>query len=486
VEQLWIARAALHGIHSIFPAPDITQHIGGRDSISLKKLQNNDGMFLTSKIILGFLFQGSNRSNRLVALPKEKAESYVRHIRDALDRQQHYISKSDFQKLHGRLVHASLVMPCMSGFMSELNRTLAAASITVGLGKTSRLREILEEFAFFLNQAHSNPSHITELVGPNLPHIYGYTDASRTGMGGVILPATKWIPPLVWRLQLPADIISLFERGDLSINDLELAANFVAERIGETHMASELKGLNSWFGSDNTATVSWKTKRAAHSKAGSYFAPQALRAEALLQRHTRRGPQDSVHIEGVSNLLGDFPSRSYDQGFENGREGDTNFLTEFSHRHPLPPQLAHWQLVRPTNEITSLVCSMLRGPALTSDRMKTDTGEAGPPLLFPLGSTLSSQTHSAKPTIWNELCCSWPLLSPCGKVDSTTRDKLEAQRSRGRYANARSSWSPSTETRSLVQQYVSSIHSNANRSTDSWRSTTHGQCLPAFPHRSLI
>jgi hypothetical protein len=36
-EQVWVARAALHAIHSIFPSPHITQHKGGRDSILLKK-----------------------------------------------------------------------------------------------------------------------------------------------------------------------------------------------------------------------------------------------------------------------------------------------------------------------------------------------------------------------------------------------------------------------------------------------------------------
>jgi hypothetical protein len=160
-------------------------------------------------------------------------------------------------------------------------------------------------------------------------------------MGGTILPATKWLTPAVWRVQHPADIIALFDAGKISVNDLELAANFVSERIGERLLPNDISGLNSWYGSDNTATVAWKIKKATSAKAWSYFAPQALRAEALLQRHTRRGPQDIGHIEGSSNRLGDFPSRSYDQGFDNGWEGDARFLTEFSLRHPLPLQLGH-------------------------------------------------------------------------------------------------------------------------------------------------
>jgi hypothetical protein len=48
-EELWLARCTLHGIHSIFPSPEITHHTGGRDSISLKKLKLDDGRFLVEK-----------------------------------------------------------------------------------------------------------------------------------------------------------------------------------------------------------------------------------------------------------------------------------------------------------------------------------------------------------------------------------------------------------------------------------------------------
>jgi hypothetical protein len=79
--------------------------------------------------------------------------------------------------MHGRLNHASQVMPCMGGFMSELNHTLASAHITIGLGKLAPLRRTLEDFAYFMGQTHGSPSHITEIVGIDAPHIYGYTDA---------------------------------------------------------------------------------------------------------------------------------------------------------------------------------------------------------------------------------------------------------------------------------------------------------------------
>jgi hypothetical protein len=375
-----------------------------------------------------------------VGLSKDKAASYIANIRNALDRPQRYISKPEFQKLHGRLNHASQVMPCMGGFMLELNKTLASTHITVGLGSKSSLRQTLEDFAIMLDQTHGNPSHIVEIVGTDTPHVYGYTDACRQGMGGVILPAMVWVPPTVWRFEFPNDITALFDRGKVSVNDLKLAANFAAERMAETFLFADIAGLNSWFGSDNTATISWKTKKAARAKSNSYVTPQILRAEAMLQRYTRRGPQDVGHIKGASNLLGDFPSRSFSEHPANPK-GDAAFLGDFSLRHSLPPQLGQWRLAHLSSAISLLTCSMLQGPIDFCTPMTTGTGDIGPRLPRLLGNIHSCQTPRPWPDTWNAHCCSWPLLSPCGKVDSTMGSVFEERSSRGRYANARSSWS---------------------------------------------
>jgi hypothetical protein len=93
---LWLARATLHSIHSIFlPSLDITHHSGGRDSISLKKLKLDDGRFLVGKVILGFVFEGKASSQHTVGLTKEKALSYLANICTALDCPMRYISKSE-------------------------------------------------------------------------------------------------------------------------------------------------------------------------------------------------------------------------------------------------------------------------------------------------------------------------------------------------------------------------------------------------------
>jgi hypothetical protein len=43
---LHLSRAVLHGIHSVFPPPSITGH-AGEDPVSIKKLQQGDGLWAT-------------------------------------------------------------------------------------------------------------------------------------------------------------------------------------------------------------------------------------------------------------------------------------------------------------------------------------------------------------------------------------------------------------------------------------------------------
>jgi hypothetical protein len=286
-EETLLTRATLHAIHALFPSPAVTGHSHGRDSISLKKLLAGDGLYNLVKT-LGFLCNGSPGTRRTVGLPQDKADSYIEAIDAALTPTYHYMSRKRFEKLHGKLVHASAVLPCMGGFMSTLNTALASKATTIGLATDSPLRAALTDMQVLLALTHSHPSHITELVGEALPHVYGYTDACQTGMGGVLLPCTRWLHPLVWRAPFPLDIQQRFDREELSINDLEMAANFVAERLLEHQFQGSCAGLNSWLGSDNTTTVSWKRKRAPRASARSTFAPQVLRAEAILQRYTRR------------------------------------------------------------------------------------------------------------------------------------------------------------------------------------------------------
>ena len=57
-------RAALHTIHSLFPPPDRSGHVSGKDPV-LKKLEAGDARSAQSKELLGFVFDGQARTVHL-------------------------------------------------------------------------------------------------------------------------------------------------------------------------------------------------------------------------------------------------------------------------------------------------------------------------------------------------------------------------------------------------------------------------------------
>ena len=434
--ELWVSRCALHAIHAIFPPPDIINHVGGRDSISEKKLLQGDATWAVCATLLGLLFHGQAGVERLLALPCAKKDKYCSLIQHALSQPQRFISFAQFQKLHGKLQHAAASMPCMKGFMTPLNRSLSQAAPMVGLGASSELRESLETFKALLEIAHLQPTHITELVPPSLPHLYGYVDAAAVGTGGVWLPCTQWLHPCVWRLAFPPDISNAVRAGTLTMGDCEAAAVFIAECMLEDLLHGNTSGLSTHLGSDNKNAVGWYSRKA--SRATSRAPERMLRWLALLQRWTRRGPQDVSHYPGELNRMADFASRSFEQGFPASHH-DT-FYEEFTHRHALPPQLGSWTLVHPKPEIVSAAFLLLRGRNDLRIHPATSIGTSGLGLPMTLANILFSLTSKVPPSIWNAATCSWPLLGPCGMVSLTTDAELRGRKSRKRFAGVHSAW----------------------------------------------
>ncbi len=458
-EQLWFGRATLHGIHGIFPPPDVLKHEGGRDSVSEKKCKKGDAIWKNYEVMLGFGVSGALGAGRTIGLPEDKKDKYVGIIREALDKPRNYMLFGDFQKLHGKLQHASTVMPSMRGHMTPLNRVLSSQPERVGLKKNSELRETLEAFVPLLEASHTHPSHISELVGPDLPDYHGYVDSAAVGVGGVWLPCTCWINPTVWRFEWPADICAEVRKEDgyINNNDVEAAATFMGNvMLEEDMLRGKASGLTTHLGSDNSSTVGWDTRGASRA---THRAPDRFqRWKALMQRWTRRGPADTDHVTGKSNKMADIPSRSFDANgdpcptFRN--DEDEAFLAWFSNEFPLDcyPQKTSWQLRRPSTALTSAVCSLLRNQIDTTTHPGTLTGGAGVSLPISLANTLSSLTCRPKPTIWNVQTCSWPLLLPSGEENTAeVVRRLRERQSRRRFAGSEGAWS-TTDLETLAAQ----------------------------------
>jgi hypothetical protein len=436
----------MHAIHAVFPPPDVTGRTGGKDSISEKKLMKGDARFKITEELLGFEFCGARGQGRTVGMREAKKAKYSDHIARALQQPKGFITLKAFQALRGKLGFATNCIPCLRGVMTPLNRAMAhsgtgAPPTRVNVNKTSEAHRALIASTRLLDLMAEQPSHITELVPPNLPHFYGYVDYAACGWGGVLLPCTRWVQPSVWRVKTPPDIEQETRRqhGRVSNSDGEAAAVFIQELSLEAWTDGDTRGVSTHIGSDNSPTVGWNNRMASRA---SHTAPETMILwQALRQRFTRRGPTDVEHIPGKTNELGDFPSRSFEQEFPAGEVGDAAFLIEFSRRHPLPPQLGSWRLVHPPTAILSAAYSILRNEDNSPILPETVIGKSGVGLPRTLAKTLSSATSKDPTATWNEATCSWPLLGASGKVSYTKATELQQRRSRQPFANAPGSWS---------------------------------------------
>ena len=452
LEHQWVNRAAMHSIHSIFPRPSTLQHVGGKDSISAKKVAKGDATFEVTKELLGHVMTGLPGKQRVVGLSQGKVDKYCDAVTQALDSPAHRIGYNSFQRILGKLQFASNVMPSMRGHFTPLNQALVGKTegCFVGLGKKSQLRETLADLREHILLTGSQPSHITELVPPDLPHYYGTVDASGVGLGGVLLPCTQWLQPIVWRLEMPQDLRQAVEEGTLTMVDCEFAAYFIGNLLLHEIIlsgAGTIAGINSHFFSDNSPTVGIMNRQATRAK--SPMPARTLRWLSKRQRYYRTGPQTVQHWCGEENTMADFPSRSYAKGF--AAADNEAFLTQFSLMFPLPPQLGSWQLVQPTREIVSAAFGLLRreqGPTSPGNTPNGALGASFPPLL---AKTLTSPTSRDPPLQWNESTCSWPLLLPCGRVHPTATHPLAARKLREHFASAGKSWQPE-DLRTLAAQ----------------------------------
>jgi len=111
---LHFTQAILHDIHKIFPPPtDATRPED--EPIALKKLQQGDGLWSTSKEILGWLFDGLTHC---IALPASKVTKLCQDLW-AVSRC-HHIHVKKLQQLQGKLIHALLGIPNGKTLLSPL------------------------------------------------------------------------------------------------------------------------------------------------------------------------------------------------------------------------------------------------------------------------------------------------------------------------------------------------------------------------------
>jgi hypothetical protein len=150
-----VRRASIHGIHALFPQPEITGHADGKEPISAKKLSQGDGDFTSSKDMIGFTFDGIKRT---VRLPPDKSRAYLKETHKVLRRTS--VPLKTLQTLVGKLRHASIILPAACGFFTPINAAMRRNPQRIGLGKSSDVRAALSDLCLLLKVLGSRPTHV--------------------------------------------------------------------------------------------------------------------------------------------------------------------------------------------------------------------------------------------------------------------------------------------------------------------------------------
>lgn len=352
------SRALLHAIHQIFPP--VTGEDKSDDPISYKKLVlEGEGVWDTRKEILGWIFEGINRT---MELPPQKLKNLLAKIKQIL--RSGHCERKEFESLVGKFTHAVMGIPGGSALLPPLYQVQHAKphKRLIQIHRNSRQELALKDLRALFKVMSRTATKCSQLV-PGDPDYIGFSDACKYGAGGCWLSGRKSLRPIVWRIKWPPEVVAEYVKGNITINDLEMAGLLLAYLILE-QVVPDMKDTHTGLWADNTSCVSWTAKmNSGTSKVGQ----QLTRALAFRFCDNKASPLVPMHIAGKDNPLGDLPSRSFKARREAGNFDldDVQFLTKFNHDFPLLQETS-WLLLRMHTKISSLVFTLLCSQTLSA------------------------------------------------------------------------------------------------------------------------
>ena len=345
-----LSRAMLHGIHSIFPPPEVTGH-NGFDSIAYKKLIAGEGVWDTRKEILGWDFDGEAYT---IQLPQKKCTDICTLMRKLLRKKRAPLNQ--FQKLAGKLQHASTALPNGRALFTPLDMAMRNDPEFVDIDRM--MRQCLEDWRFIIQCMTQEPTSVRQLVTMP-PTFISYTDACKLGAGGVWCSGVTTLKPFLWQVEWPRDIQQALvtnenPNGSITINDLELAGALLGFLVLENTDA-HLEYCHLATFCDNMTTVVWAYKlRNSKSRIAGYL----LRFLGLRMHQAKCSSMVPHHIAGEENIMADVISRA----FKDGKyfEISNDLVSYFNSHFPLA-QSKSWHECRVPNALISSVTACLRG-----------------------------------------------------------------------------------------------------------------------------
>ena len=367
-----LTRSILHGVEEVFPGPDFTGHVTGKESLSEKKIRQGDADWTVTKELLGWLVDGLART---IELTPDKAKRYTDELKRIMRKAKKSgrILTSRFREMVGQLRFASLCLPAGKALMTPLNMAMRGDPVHVQAGSSTEVYESLGDWLKLLEELASRPTSVHEIVARRIDY-YGYCDACKTGAGvGVWLPLDSELEPFIWRVKWPADIVKrLGDYSGISISDAECAGVLLHQMALEL-VVDDLQHKNVVPFCDNTPAVSWVTRMSSkRSRVGGRLA----KGIAVRARQRRMCLPEALSVSGDANKMADVASRSFnaDSGY---LFSNTQLLSYFSSHFPLP-QNRSWKVVTLLPEDISKVVSTLRGQRLTMAQWTShDAGSIG-------------------------------------------------------------------------------------------------------------
>jgi len=191
----------MHGIHDVFP-PAMNEE---EDPNSVKKLRNGDGAWALLKDILGFDFEGHEKTMILGTKNKEAIQSqlreYLRRARKKGRRSAIRVPFKDFEKLTAKLRHLATCVPAGRGLLSECEKHgTGQHKQWVRLQKGDILYKELQGWHTLVKEITAHPTKCSELVTGH-PHVIGIVDAALEGVGGIVVGERDAIKPFVFRME---------------------------------------------------------------------------------------------------------------------------------------------------------------------------------------------------------------------------------------------------------------------------------------------
>jgi hypothetical protein len=130
----------MHGIHDVFPEDDNDSH----EPISEKKLVKKEGCMSKRKTLLGFDFNGEDKTLWLEEGKRNQILTILHGWLHTTARGHHVISFKEFESVVVRLRHAFMALPTGLGLLLPCNAILRKQPKLIYMQRNKALREAIE------------------------------------------------------------------------------------------------------------------------------------------------------------------------------------------------------------------------------------------------------------------------------------------------------------------------------------------------------